>query len=596
MRIRKWFNRFSDSYFKMRLIHKFTILFILVWFIPMLFTSYYIYQRITDNLIKAQNVLALQGHQQVESFLTYHLDRILLTSRIIAMDPVVNDILTRELESYPHSQQLKDLSTLRVYLEQFNSIKNKFDRLQFYVPGGRVYSNENKLIFNLDSIKDALWYKNSFKGWGWVTSNPPELMESTDVISVVRPVRDLNNYQSKVGAVRIDISMEEVERMLSRANIGLGFLSYLVTKDGMLVGTSSDELLSSYRLTDDLLDQYVLQGNTYMPIWQPKEKVWVYVSSITNVDWILVTILPEKELAKGIYTVQLQYIIAIALLFFAVVLIAVPSINSITRRLKHLVYHMKLVKDGDMGATLHSKKQDEIGQLINNFNSMLERIQELMKQQYILGQELKTAELKALQSQINPHFLYNTLEMIGWLAYEGSPKKIQSVVNTLAQFFRLSLNRGNDITTIGKELQLVESYMHIQRLRFQERITLLIDVRDIQDYPLPKITLQPIVENAILHGILEKPGKYGTIEILGRLNPDGMIELSITDDGVGMKLEVLDKLNAGLSIASAESSYGLDNIEKRICLFYGIEHALYFQSQPNIGTKVTLRIPSAPYI
>ena len=218
-----------------------------------------------------------------------------------------------------------------------------------------------------------------------------------------------------------------------------------------------------------------------------------------------------------------------------------------------------------------------------------------MEQQYILGQEKKTAELKALQSQINPHFLYNTLEMIGWLAYDGTPEEIHSVVRSLAEFFRLSLNKGNDITTIEYELQLVKSYMHIQDFRFKNRITLQIDINDIHNYIIPKITLQPLVENAIIHGILEKPNKQGVVKVYGGLNSDGMVELSVEDDGVGMDAEQLDKIKKGKLPSSDGSGYGLDNIEKRICLFFGIERSLYFQSQPDKGTRITLVIPAIPY-
>jgi len=591
--MRLFVSKFNFNY-GMGLTKKLCLLFILGWFLPILFSSCYIYQKITDNLIDSQIKLVKEGQQQVESFLSYRMDRITSTCRIISMDPMVNEILARSSDDYTHAEQIKDMSRLRVYLEQFQSIHHS-DFLRLYVPNGRVYSNENKLFFNLENNKDTLWYKNTFKGWGWTTYNPPANMEDSNVISVVRPIRDLNNYRKIIGAVRIDVPLEEIERMLSRSNINSGCLTYLITSNDVVVGASSYNLLPTYALTDVEKNKAASSDEIFVPLIKNEEKIWTYVSNIEATNWFLVTVLPEKELVNRVDALQWQFIITITLLFFVVTLINLPHINSIPKRLNQLICNMKRVQNGDLSAKLHSTRHDEIGQLIDNFNFMLESIKELMEQQYILGQEIKTAELKALQSQINPHFLYNTLEMIGWLAYEGTPTEIHSVVRSLADFFRFSLNQGDDITSIDHELQLVKSYMHVQDFRFKNRITLLIDVKDVHDYAIPKITLQPLVENAIIHGILEKSNKQGIIKVLGRLNPDGMVELSVIDDGVGVSTEQLKKIKDSKSTSYDGSKYGLANIEKRICLFFGIERSLFFQSQLNRGTKVTILMPAIHY-
>jgi two-component system sensor histidine kinase YesM len=256
---------------------------------------------------------------------------------------------------------------------------------------------------------------------------------------------------------------------------------------------------------------------------------------------------------------------------------------------------MKLVQEGNLNVKLDTHYHDEIGTLVHDFNFMIERINELMQNQYMLGQELKTAELKALQSQINPHFLYNTLEMLGWMAYKHEPKEIQSMTNSLAQYYRLSLNHGDDITSISNELKLVESYLHIQSTRFRNDLSILIDIKDIGDFAIPKITLQPIVENSILHGILEKDNKSGTIKIKGRLKKDNMIELSIEDDGIGMDKAQISKLMNTKREPSNMGNYGLRNIEMRICLYFNIEKAIRIISKPGVGTKVLINFPPKPY-
>jgi len=591
------FHKKLLSYFSnMRLVQKFLLFFLLAWIIPMIISSYYVYQRITDNLVASQIELAYQGYQQVKSFLTYRLERIFLTCRTIAMDSQVNEILSRDISNYTASQQMRDLSNLRVYLEQFQSHRNGSDILRLYVPGGRIYSNENKLVFNLETAKDTLWYKKTFSGWGWTTCNPPGHMETEDVVSVVRPIRDFNNYQNKIGAVRIDISLDEIESMLSRVNITNGCLTYIIDRDGVFVGASDNELLPVYRLSDEHLNQAIEAGSRFISVWEREQEYWVCASEILETGWLLVTVLPEKELAGVISKMQSQYIISISILFIVVFFLSVPAINSITKRIELLVERMKLVQEGNLSARLEVNSEDEIGQLTQNFNFMLERIKVLMRQQYKLGQELKTSELKALQAQINPHFLYNTLEMIGWLALEENPQQIRAVVRNLAEFYRLSLNRGETVTTIDNELKLVESYMYIQSTRFRNRIQLTIDVNpDILGYSIPNTTLQPIVENAIVHGILEKPTKSGNIIVEGSFNSEGMIELSVIDNGVGMSADQLEKLKKGKLVSNDSIGYGIKNIEKRLHLFFGNRCGVYYESKRNEVNKVKICIPPVPY-
>lgn len=585
-------NKLLRYFSNMQLIKKFWILFIVAWILPMVFSSYYIYKKITYNSIESQIELARQGHQQVKSFLDYRLERIVLTCRTIAMDSKVNEILAKDIKYCTTSQQLKDLSTLRVYLEQFQSVQNKFDILRLYVLGDRIYANENKLVFNLDAVRDTVWYKKTFSEWGWTTYNPPNFMEIPNVVSVVQPIRDFNNYTRKIGAVRIDIPLGEIENMLKRASINNSSLTYMVTQDGILIAASSSQLFSIYKLDKKYLDKAISSNSSFIPIWDKGRKLWVCADNILDTGWILVTVLPEIELIKSINSMQLQYIIAFVLLFLLVVSINVPAINYITKRIELLVEQMKQVQEGNLSVHIEVKNHDEIGQLAENFNFMIDRIEELMEEQYIIGQELITAELKALQSQINPHFLHNTLETIGWLALEGNIQEVHSMVKKMAQFYRLSLSRGDDVVSIAEELELVKSYMYIQNVRFQNRIQLLIDVPEfIQQYSIPKITLQPLVENAIIHGILEKDSKSGCIQIVGRLDCNGMIELSVIDDGVGMDADKLEKLKNGDLLSSEGSSYGLSNINKRICLMFGIRQGLFFQSQRDVGTIVTLRIP-----
>lgn len=215
---------------------------------------------------------------------------------------------------------------------------------------------------------------------------------------------------------------------------------------------------------------------------------------------------------------------------------------------------------------------------------MIRRIRKLLEEQYQLGQEKKEAELMALQSQINPHFLYNTLDMINWMASKNETENIRDTVLSLARYYKLILNKGRDIITIGLEIELCEAYIAIQQKRYRGKILFELDVEEqIRDYLIPKITLQPLIENAITHGIMEKSSGRGNILISG-WEEDDDIFLSVTDDGVGMITgQEMEQKHKG-------SKYGLSNIETRLKLFYNMEKCITFESTQGIGTCVSIRV------
>ena len=223
---------------------------------------------------------------------------------------------------------------------------------------------------------------------------------------------------------------------------------------------------------------------------------------------------------------------------------------------------------------------------------MLTKISILMDSQYALGKRIKELELKSLQAQINPHFLYNTLDLIKWRANEYNDTETEELVAALSNYYKRSLGRGRDMVPLKDEIDHIESYVYIQNMRFDNCVKLTVEIPDsLKNCLLPRITLQPIVENAIIHGILEKNDESGTINIRaeGRNNE---LYIYITDDGVGMEQEKADILlseNDTMNITG--SGYGLKNIDERIKLSFGEAYGISFSSHPGKGTTVIVRIP-----
>ncbi len=577
---------------RMPLLRKFIILFIIACMIPTIFSTLFLYSYLRNNTKNSQLELARHSHEQIASFLDYRLKQIYQSSQNISLDQTINHILKKEYTAGTNEfVQLNDLNTLRETIEKYHDANATDDSIRLYVPDGRIYSNENNLLFNLASAQDTAWYHRSFAGWGWTTDCPPELMDTDGVIAIVKPIRDLELYNHMIGAIRTDLSLASVQEQLNRSNISVNSLSYLMSSDELLIASSDTRLNHLIQPIQTGLDGPTTNGE-FIKVKSSSEDIWVLSSQIDKSDWTLVTAIPANELYTTLFSAQSQFMLTILLVFIIVVLLTLPAINSITNRVSLLIKQMQEVQRGNVRAHLTVHGEDEIGVLVTNFNDMLDRIEDLMSQRYVMGQELKSAELKALQSQVNPHFLYNTLEMISWLSEENQPEKVKSVVQAMARFYRLSLNRGDDTNTIFNEIELVRHYVLIQNMRFKDKIQLIISMQNIDQYILPKITLQPIVENAINHGILENPDKSGTIRMTGFIDDDRQIHITISDDGQGIDEHQLNLMSTGQAVSSDGSGFGFNSIGERLAIFFGVEKAVKIYSKKGVGTSVSLIFPA----
>ena len=259
--------------------------------------------------------------------------------------------------------------------------------------------------------------------------------------------------------------------------------------------------------------------------------------------------------------------------------------RTLVRRIDKLGQKMALVEQGDLGVSIHSDSKDEIGQLTNGFGRMLRRVNELIDQVYTSQITQKDAELKSLQSQINPHFLYNTLSLINWKAIEADSPEISRIAGLLSQFYRTSLNRGENRIAVKGELDNVRAYVELQLVMHEYDFDVEYQVDEaVYDCATVNFTLQPLVENAILHGIDEHEGVRGKLVIRPEL-PGGDILFAVSDNGVGMDPEFAASLTA-----RETAGYGLKNVNERIKLVFGEACGVYVESRPGGGTTAFLRI------
>ena len=279
--------------------------------------------------------------------------------------------------------------------------------------------------------------------------------------------------------------------------------------------------------------------------------------------------------------------IALALAFF----LASTLSKSITGRISSVISQMRTVRHGPPVPMDSPDAHDEIGDLIDTYNYMTRKMNQLMEKQAQAAEDLRIAEFNSLQAQINPH--YNTMDMINWMAHQGRTSEVCNAVQSLSRFYKLTLSRKKGISTIAKEEEHVSIYVHLQNMRYHDSISFISDIPDeLMEYQIPKLTLQPVVENAVLHGILETPTKSGTIVLTGWME-DKDVVLLISDDGVGIAPDKLPVILSGEGTSvSGGTNIAIYNTHRRLQVLYGDQYGLSYSSKLGSGTEVQIRFPA----
>lgn len=362
---------------------------------------------------------------------------------------------------------------------------------------------------------------------------------------------------------------------------------------------SAKKYLSNLTIYIDRIEQNLQEGNKYednIEIWEHDVQIVTSLLRETIFQYIYYEIKDIQEARteyQNFFMVMIRFsIIAFAAILILIVLLSYYIPLSITRPIRKLSEVTDQVAKGDLTVRSDIRTGAEVGMLSDSLNTMIDKINELLEQVKKEQIRLRKAEFELLQSQINPHFLYNTLDTIVWLAEAGEQKKVVKMVGSLSEFFRTSLNQGKDIISIKEELQHVRSYLEIQQVRYQDILQYDIQVEEeLYKYLIPKITIQPLVENALYHGIKNKRGA-GKIIISGRQEEDHF-SILIEDNGIGISKERLSQVRAGVKnkVSTGKDIYGLYNVNERIRLNFGEKYGIIIESTYGEGTVVSVILP-----
>ena len=482
------------------------------------------------------------------------------------------------------------------YINQSSQI----DGIRLYVKSDRPSIINDEEIFSLNVAEQSEWYKKlntKMNSRHWVTPGfivEPD-GEKSRFFSYLGIIYRPDALSEPMAVLRIDIDKSKIEELLKRIKFNPETSVLLSDGKNIIYGLKGNgEEFEAGKLAKMQGEQ---AGKDWSFVKYSNIKYIFRTEMLSANGWRLNVLVPQAsvlEKQQALYLTLLIALFGIAAVSYG---LAYLTINSNLKRIFILNKEMKRVESGDFSHKIKPVGSDEIGELMRSFKAMTLRMEEMIDEKYRMGKEVKNAELKALQAQINPHFLYNSLDLVNCLAIEHDVPEIADMINSLVEFYKLSLNRGKEIFSLQDEVRHVQAYVRIQNMRFEKKISLDIEEKEwLKEYSILKIILQPLVENSIMHGILEKEDSRGVIKINFVLQGD-RIYIIIKDDGVGMSKDKIDNLLKETNEIkhAAGSGYGVKNINERIKLYYGLEFGLEFESKENAGTVVTVSIPAIPY-
>lgn len=464
-----------------------------------------------------------------------------------------------------------------------------------YAPDNYTYKDTSRNFSSLDRLDPALMEQMEGKGERAVWSAPYDFImpltgETKRVISLTRRVVQQDDYSKTFCVEQVSLPVDSVSEILEKADSTERGCVYIANQDHELIGSSKAAKAESMD-PDFFLLENGDEANGWREVKKDKEIYMMNQMELENTGWSMAAVVPLKELRAKSRRVCDGMIWGLLPIMGVATCIIYFFAGSFSDRIKRLSYQMSHWRDQDVAQEVSTDPADEVGRLGREYKEMRREIDELMQQKYESGIAIKDAELKALQAQINPHFLYNTLDLINWEAMERDAPEIGELVQMLARYYKSVLRKGFDTVSLHHEIEHIVTYVKIQNFRFDGRIHLEVEIpEELMSKKMLKLTLQPIIENSVSHGISAEDEGEETITVRAR-EEGGDLIIEVQDDGKGMTEEQLENI---LKVDENNSHYAVFNIHDRIRLKYGEGYGLRYESAVGQGTTVIIRIRTQP--
>lgn len=563
------------------------------------------YSQINNIIIKKNRNYTIEITSNIKQNMTTYYGEIKSMMNNLAYDPLIQNYI---MEADPYELYLanKDLTTI---CNNAITVKQEIIDVVLLSDNGKYFSLRGRSEV-AKSLRDTSYTDGKVHVTSLQTLHTPS---SYDPIFIqfgmnIYSASSSKNYRQKIGYIAVLVDMKPIFKEINKFSSNTEIKYYLIDKAGGIYSENDPLNISDkpYIFKDVINNKNnIVNGNKVTDINGSKNLVLVY--DIPEIESKIISFVPEKELFSEVSEVRKKVIFFLVIANALLAVLFLLIIRNITQPVKKLVNFMNSVKSGNI-RNMKNKVQlegySEIHVLSHEFNEMMGEISNLTHRLLETSSKLyeaeivkEKAELAFLRSQINPHFLYNTFEVIKGIASEENNETIYEMTRALAMIFRYSVNGSNEVL-LEEEIKIIQAYVHINKIRFSERIDIFYEfTKETLNVTVLKMILQPIVENAIFHGLEPKMVK-GRLWIGSRIS-EGKVIIWVKDDGMGIDAEQLQKMQLQFKNLSAleqpgtskKSGIGLCNVNNRIKLTYGNEYGLSISSMPDAGTEVNITIP-----
>lgn len=549
----------------------------------------YTRRSIFDNSSLYTQTIIQQVNQNIDSYIDYMENISYLVS---SSEDVQEYLFGEEVDSEVRERILNQFETI---LDSRSDILN----LGIISENGRMFINDGKEVINPDlDIHTQEWYTRALDGSTGVHLTSSHVQHIINgqrpwVITLSRGIRNrtTGSGNKKEGVFFIDLNYSAISELCDQSMVGNQGYAFIVDAAGNIVYHPQQQQLYNELQTENISLIMESDSDTILSGKGSNEKLYS-ISRSTKTGWTAVDSVRVEELLRKSNEAQSLYILVAAGLMAVALIFSRFLAKSITQPIQKLCASMERVQEGDFSVSdVEVDSDNEVGRLSASFNVMTHRIQELMEQNVRDQEEKRKSELKALQSQINPHFLYNTLDSIIWMAEGKKNEEVVLMTASLARLLRQSISNEDEVVSIGQEVEYARGYLTIQKMRYKDKMEFQIDVDpSILKIPLIKLVLQPVIENAIYHGLKYKESK-GLLLVKGFLKGQNAV-LQVIDDGVGMDPETLEHIYETHKVNYRSNGVGVYNVQKRLQLYYGNEYGITYESEKGKGTTATITIPA----
>lgn len=567
-------------------------------------------QAVEENSRAYTAQLIEQVQTNIDSYIS-HMENI---AEVVQLNDQVQRFFSGEL---PEEEREEYRSRIEGFLNSISRTRNDISLILIAGDNGEVLTQEPGMpLSSVARIPEQRWYRRarSANGTAVISSSHVQNVVAGEYRWVITLSRTINDRRTGevYGVMLVDMNFSVISQLVSRISLGDRGYLFIVAPDGSIVYHPRQELIYS-DLEREYIDRVLaVRDGSFLVSDEKGARIYTARTS-RRTGWRTVGVNYASELVRNRPTIRRYYFYWTVGAILVALLVALLISHRLSRPILRLRSSMRAVEQGNFDISVDVSGNNEIGELAKDFNIMIARIKELVRRNAEEQEEKRKSELMALQNQITPHFLYNTLDSVIWMAEAKQYGQVVKMVAALARLLRLSISRGDELVSIKDEVDHIENYLTIQKMRYQDMLDFSIEVdREILGLLVPKVILQPLVENAIYHGIKNQEGG-GCVTVGGHREGEDIV-LTVTDDGVGIVPERMEKVLQGVSPAAARGSeevgrgelrrglrqlprrrtkVGVYNVHERIRLYFGDGYGLTFRPEEGAsgGTVVEVRLP-----